>query len=103
MALSKKLEKNPEEEIELKPEYQTIYEQIINWFFVTWGPLFIFQLNQLYMMIYIISSAGLTVIGHSNYLLPFFENEIIRHSKHHKYFNCNYGLESYDKLIGTNR
>ncbi len=42
------------------------------------------------------------VIGHSAYELPLIKHDIYRHYLHHKYFKYNYGMELYDKYIGTN-
>ncbi len=88
--------------IGITSEYQNLTEQLINWGFLTWGPLFIFNMNSFCMYVYILIQATYGVIGHSGYELPLIKYDVQRHWLHHKYFKYNYGMELYDKLMKTN-
>lgn len=88
----------------LASEYNSIIEEIINWTISTWLLCFFFKMDYQVNILYIVFNTIYGTVGHSGYMVPYFDKEIYRHYLHHKYFNVNYsGVEMLDIWLGTNR
>ncbi len=89
--------------IAITSEYNHPIEEFLTWTIATWCPIILFPLSHKAMILYSATQAMYGVIGHAGYLIPGFQEDVIRHNIHHKLFKYNYsGFKMYDIIMGTN-